>query len=77
MELVLELLQNFGFPIVVCFGLYLEMQKNNERNSEFLNDITKKNEILIETNSELVKSLNEKVDNIEVKLDKVLEEENK
>lgn len=75
MELVLELLQNFGFPIVVCGALYLEMQKNNERNNTFLNDITKKNEVLIETNSELVKSLNEKVDNIETKLDKVLEEE--
>ena len=77
MELILELLANYTFPIVVCGALYYEIQKISNRNNDFLIDITKKNEILIETNSELVKSLNEKVDNIEVKLDRVLEEEDK
>lgn len=72
---VIELLQNFGFPVacVVCLGFYVAKVQSEtradskEREEKLLNqlgEMSATNKMLLETNAVLAKDINTKLDKI-------------
>ena len=72
---VIELLQNFGFPVacVVCLGFYVAKVQSEtradskEREEKLLNqlgEMSATNKTLLETNAVLAKDINTKLDQI-------------
>ena len=72
---VIELLQNFGFPVacVVCLGFYVAKVQSEtradskEREEKLLNqlgEMSATNKMLLETNAVLAKDINTKLDQI-------------
>ena len=72
---VIELLQDFGFPVacVVCLGFYVAKVKSEtradskEREEKLLNqlgEMSATNKMLLETNAVLAKDINTKLDQI-------------
>ncbi len=72
---MIEIMQQFGFPVacVVSLGVYIarvqaeqrmDSKAREERLYEGLEDLSKTNKVLLETNTVMVKDINRKLDQL-------------
>lgn len=80
-----QLINSMGFPIACCVGLGWFIYTNNKNNREDnirretklmeqMGEISATNKLLVETNAEIANKLDIKLDTIDDKLDKIMQD---
>ena len=68
---ILTAISTIGFPIVACIYLAMFCKNLFKKTNDTLEKVTNTNEILVETNSSIAKSIDIKIDNINSELKEV------
>lgn len=71
MEQIINVIQNFGFPVACCIAMAYFIYIMWGRINSTLDKVTETNNQLVLTNQALISSINSKVDTIEEKVDKI------
>ena len=69
---LIQIIKELGFPVAMVILFYFLFKNSNDKIISTLDKITSNNEILVDTNAELTKSINLKIDNLDEKIDKLL-----
>ncbi|WP_346913737.1 iduronate sulfatase [Clostridium sp.] len=72
-ESLINAISTLGYPIVCSIGLAFAIWKMYLKMFSTLDVVTETNKELVITNSSLIKNIDNKVDKLEVKVDKLIE----